>query len=91
MREELEEYFKASGEDVEDEDIADQIESLLDEMTEDDSWRDEIVMAIEAADPFGPEEVADACIRAYQEGRDWRKVLADSVEFDRAAGNSHME
>lgn len=87
MREELQEYFKASGEDVEDENTSDEIESLLLEMTEDESWRDEIVAAIEAADPFGPEEVADACIRAYQEGRDWRKVLADAVAFDKAGGH----
>lgn len=56
-----------------------------------ESVRDEIVMAIESADPFGPEEVADQCINAYIDGRDWRKVLADAVAFDRAGGNSHME
>jgi hypothetical protein len=91
MRDELGEYFLASGADPEDEDTADAIASLLDEMTEDDSWRDEIVMAVDAADPCGPDEVADQCIRAYLEGRDWRKVLADAVAFDAAGGNSHME
>ncbi len=90
MREELQEYFKASGEDVEDEDTADEIESLLLEMTEDESWRDEIVAAIEEADPIAPEQVADMCIAAYMKGEDWRKVLADAIEVDRAGGNSHI-
>lgn len=55
-----------------------------------EDMRDVIVSAIEEADPIAPEQVADMCIAAYMKGEDWRKVLADAIEVDRAGGNSHI-
>ena len=72
------EYQPSFGVQVEDESG----ETLWDSEMTDDELISEIAEAVEAADVCAPEQVADMCMIAAKEGRDWRAELARAKAND---------
>ena len=60
---------------------------LLDTDSIDQDLLDAIATAVEAADLESPEQVADLCLTAAQEGRNWREQLAECAALDARKSN----